>query len=128
MLWIFERECLPVEEPLGQGGNERDLDDKPHQRFKGSEHREGIVKRDIVPWKEATTVEARHAEHKSSERRERWPNGMAKKIVGCGEAGNDEKVGEKAAAWFVTVACDEKKEPGKEPRPQELQTLFQSVP
>ncbi len=49
---------LLVEESLGQGGNERDLDDKSYQRFKGSKHGERIVERNVVARKKAATLEA----------------------------------------------------------------------
>ena len=62
---------LPVEESLGQGGNERDLDDKSYQRFKGSKHRERIIEQNIGSWERATTMKTGHAEHQGSKRRER---------------------------------------------------------
>ena len=39
-----EKKSLSVEKPLGQSGNKRDLNNQPHQCFKGCQHREGIIK------------------------------------------------------------------------------------
>ena len=68
---------LPMEKSLSQGGNKRDLDDQPYQCFKSCKDGEGIVERNVVPRKEAPTVEASHTEHESAKGREFGANSMS---------------------------------------------------
>jgi hypothetical protein len=71
-------------EPSRQGRNQRDLDDESYQRLQCGEHREWIIERDVVPWKKAASMEARHAEYKGSKGREYRANSMAEEVVSCG--------------------------------------------
>ena len=62
-------------------------------------------------------MKAGHAEDEGSKGRKRRPNGMPEEVVGSGKPGNDEQIGEKASAWSITVACNEKEKPGKSQAP-----------
>src|SRR5258708_12786454 len=99
---------LSGEEPLGQGGNEGDFDDQSNERFKGSKHRKGTVERDIVPWKEAPTVEAGHAKDKSTKRGEQRSSSVAEDVVRYGKPSNDEEISEKPATWSITITSTQK--------------------
>ncbi len=108
--WIARPGKSSIEEPLGQRGNKRDLDDQPYQSLNSRGDRQWII------WGEGARGEPPSMKRGHTHNDGFIPRKMGIEIeIKSHKRTDHQQIGKKTAPHLVAVARNEKKKPGKEP-------------